>query len=108
MNRSTALQMVVAFAFTGLAVRGGGTSPADVWADAAAKRATLPSFHQEFEETVITKTQDHNVSMKERIELDVSNNLWRTRVVNGSETLIRIFDGANAATVDEGAGEYVV
>lgn len=82
-------------------------SPGALWAGASAKRAALPSYHQEFEETSDRKTPEHDFSIKWQLQLDGSKNLWRLRSTSGSGTIIKVFDGQGLVSFEDGGDEYV-
>lgn len=83
-------------------------SPAgNLWSELKAKRDRLPSFHQEFEITQTYKVESHNQSSKRQIILDMSKDQWRERSSSGSGEYIRIFDGKDVFTMEEGGSEYL-
>lgn len=70
------------------------------------KREKLGSFHQEFEVLQTYQISCHP-SFKRRVIVDMSGHKWREQSVTESGVRIRIFDGRNLFTMEEGGGEYV-
>ena len=91
-----------------LSVLLGAESPAgNLWAELKAKRDKLSSFHQEFEITQTFKISGHNQSSKRQAVLDMAKDQWREKSSSGSGEYIRIFDGKDVLTMEEGGGEYL-
>jgi thiol-disulfide isomerase/thioredoxin len=85
-----------------------GETPASaLWAELKTKREKLPSLHQEFDVTQISKTTHSSRSTQRKILLDISKEQWRERSVSGSGTRIRIFDGQDLFVMEEHGDEYV-
>ncbi len=83
-------------------------SPAGkLWLDLAAKRASLPSFHEEFDIAQTTKTAAKSQASKRQLVIDVSHGKWRERSVTGSGNRIRLFDGEDLFSFEEGGDEYI-
>jgi thiol-disulfide isomerase/thioredoxin len=78
-----------------------------LWAELKAKREMLPGLHQEFEVTQSYKTGLGNQESHRKIVLDLSQNRWRERTVNGSADRIRIFDGQDLFLMESDGDEYV-
>lgn len=90
-----------------LALRNGPETPAsEAWNHLKTKREALGNFHQEFEVTRTFKTGSTSRSAKSRIILDGSQGQWREKFLTGSGNRIRIFDGKDLFTFEEGGDEY--
>jgi thiol-disulfide isomerase/thioredoxin len=83
------------------------TSAGKLWFDLKAKRESLPGFHQEFDVTRTTRSASGNQSMKYLDVIDISQGKWRERQTTGSGMTIRIFDGVDVLTMEEGGDEYI-
>src|SRR5690349_19653910 len=83
-------------------------TPAGVlWTDLEAKRNALPSLHQEFE---VSSTQDNGHDRQSRkwaVSVDMSRGLWRQAMVSGFSQPIRLFDGKDVLSFEEGSDMYV-
>lgn len=84
------------------------TPAAKLWNDLKAKREAFPGLHQEFEvvQTYTTPTNTQQQSIYE-IVLDISRDEWRELTVSGSGNRIRVFDGHEVSSLEEGGDEYV-
>ena len=83
-------------------------SPASkLWSDLKARREKLPGLHQEFDVSQITKGAHGSQSFKRQIVLDMSQGRWRERSISGSGDHIRIFDGKDLFSMEEGGNEFV-
>src|SRR5690348_6215564 len=78
-----------------------------LWSDLKAKRDKLPGYHQEFDVAQTFKTKAHSQSAKRQVVIDVSQEQWREKSVTGSGNLIKVFDGAELFSLEEGGDEYV-
>lgn len=78
-----------------------------LWSDLKAKRDNLSGYHQEFTVEQTFKTQEHSQSAKRQIVIDVSQGRWREKSVTGSGNFIKVFDGAELFSLEEGGDEYV-
>jgi hypothetical protein len=79
-----------------------------LWTDLKAKRADLPGGHQEFEVTQASKTASGaSQASKRQIVLDMFQGKWREVFTSGSGSRIRIFDGTDLFTTEEGSNEYI-
>jgi thiol-disulfide isomerase/thioredoxin len=83
------------------------TPSGKLWTELANKRRILPGIHQEFEVSQTFKTATGTQSSKRQIVVDMSQGKWRERSVSGSGDRIRIFDGNELFTLDEGGDEFV-
>jgi thiol-disulfide isomerase/thioredoxin len=85
----------------------GAEPPASkLWNELKAKREKLSSVHQEFEATQTSRTARAERSMKREVTVDISQGQWREKSVTGSGTRIRIFDGRDLVSMEEGDDEY--
>src|SRR3989442_3763251 len=76
------------------------------WTELNAKRQELASLHQEFEATrTFTSRRFANQSSQWRIIIDMWQGQWRE--TSGSGDYIRVFDGKDVFTMEEGGDEYV-
>jgi thiol-disulfide isomerase/thioredoxin len=82
-------------------------SASEVWSDLQAKRAALPGWRQEFEVSQTTRSANHTQSSKRKVILDVSGSRWREASVSGSGTFVRIFDGADILSMQDGEDEFM-
>ncbi len=89
-----------------------------LWNDLAAKRNKLSAWHQEFEFTEIRDNPAYksangfnpfywNHSYVGRIILDASKERWRQKLVTGSDTVTRIFEGTQLFTLEDGTAEFI-
>ncbi len=78
-----------------------------IWAELAAKRSALSSFHQEFDLSQISQTARGKRAAKQHVTLDMSHDQWRERLVSGAGTHIRVFDGTDTFRMEEGGTEFV-
>ncbi len=87
----------------------GGTETAaqKLWNDLKAKREKLTGVHQEFDVSRVYTLVNGNQSSKWQIVLDISQEKWREKSVSGSGARVRIFDGKDVFTMEEGGDEYV-
>ena len=77
------------------------------WDALATKREALPGFHQEFE-VVRTLTAGHgSQSSTWTALLDVSQGRWRESTVSGWGNDVKIFDGTDLLSMEEGGTEYI-
>jgi thiol-disulfide isomerase/thioredoxin len=101
------MRIVAAILALPMLLRAGEDSAAHrLWVELAVKRTHLTSLHQEFDVTQTYKTSHGDQGSKRQIILDVSREKWRERVVSGSGSLIRVFDGDNLLRMEEGGNEY--
>jgi thiol-disulfide isomerase/thioredoxin len=83
------------------------TRAGTLWTELAAKRALLPSFHQEFDVSEVSKTlSGSSQPRKWRLSVDIAPGKWRERSVIGFGFETRIFDGENLYLMDEDLREY--
>ena len=79
-----------------------------LWDDLKEKRSQLPGVHQEFELSQSFKTAaGGSQSSKRDIVLDMFQSQWREMTVSGSGSRIRIFDGTDVLTMENGDDEFV-
>lgn len=83
------------------------TAASRLWTELKAKRDKLPSLHQEFEVTRTFKGASGNQSSKWQIIVDISQGQWREASISGSGKRIRIFDGKELFSMDEGGDEFM-
>src|SRR5271154_1835927 len=83
------------------------TPASQLWNELQAKRELLSGFHQEFDVSRTTTTTHGNQSSKREVILDASRGKWREKTASGSGDRIRIFDGTDLLSMDEGGDEYV-
>lgn len=93
----------ISFFLVGLA---GHAQPgaAQVWAELAAKRNSLPSIHQEFNCSQTYNLTSRKQSSSCQIVIDMSSGQWREQSGPNSA---RIFDGMDLFQVEVDDGEYV-
>jgi thiol-disulfide isomerase/thioredoxin len=83
-------------------------SPAtQTWSDCVAKRERLVSAHQEFEVSQTLKTTTGSQSSKRQLILDLASLRRREISVSGSGKRIRIFDGKDVLSTEEGGEEFI-
>lgn len=83
------------------------TPAGQIWTEAAAKRSKLGAAHQEFEVTQTYKRPAGSQSSKRQVVLDLAPGKWRERVNSGSGKYVRIFDGSDLFSMEDGGTEYV-
>src|SRR5579871_5977569 len=83
------------------------TPAGTLWSELRAKREKLAGLHQEFEVTQISKTKQGVRSSKRTLTVDMAQGRWREQSLSGSADRIRIFDGQDVMSMDEGGDEYV-
>jgi len=81
-------------------------SPADLWNQLKAKRESLLSFHEEFEVSRTLTSSQGSQSRKWQISIDTAMGRWRETTIGGFSAPIRIFDGKDTLSFEEGASEY--
>lgn len=82
-------------------------TPAELWASLQTKRDALPRLHQEFDVTQSFKTVDKTQASKRQIVLDMAPGKWREKSISGSGNHVRIFDGTDLVSTEDGDDEYV-
>lgn len=80
--------------------------PISTWTDLKTKRDTA-TVHQEFEVTRVAKTAHGTQSSKWQLTVDMSQGKWREKSASGSGNSLRIFDGDELLSMEEGGSEYV-
>jgi thiol-disulfide isomerase/thioredoxin len=91
-----------------LALNAGEQAPASrLWVEFKVKRERLSSAHQEFEVSQTFKTATGSQSSKRQMVLDMSGARWREKSVSGSGNRIRMFDGTDLFSMEEGGDEFV-
>lgn len=83
------------------------TQASRVWLELEAQREKLQGLHQEFEVTQTFQTAHGSQSAKQQTSIDMSGGQWREKSVTGSGTHIKIFNGKDLFSMEEGGGEYV-
>jgi len=83
------------------------TPAARLWDELKEKRTALPSLHQEFEVSRTFKLANSEQSSKVQLVLDMSRGQWREKTISGSSTRVRIFDGQELFSFEEGGDEFV-
>ena len=78
-----------------------------LWNELQEKRATLTSVHQEFEVSQTFRYASGDRSSNYQLILDMSHGQWREKQLLGWDTSIRIFDGKNLFSFEEGDDEFV-
>jgi len=102
------MRLFLWFGTLSISILAGAENPAsNLWVELKTKRDKLSSFHQEFEVTQTFRIVGHNQSSKRRVVLDMAKEQWHEKSTSGSEDYIRIFDGDNVFTMEEGGGEYL-
>jgi thiol-disulfide isomerase/thioredoxin len=82
------------------------TSAAKLWDELKEKREALPSLHQEFEVSRTFKLVNGEQSSKWQMILDMSHGQWREKIISGSSTQVRIYDGQGLFSLVEGGDEF--
>jgi len=91
-----------------VALNAAAQTPASaVWTELKARRDKLPSVQQEFEVSQTAKTASASQSFKRQLVLDMSPGQWRERSISGSGNNIRIFEGKDLFSMEEGGDEFV-
>jgi len=80
---------------------------AQLWNELQEKRAALKSVHQEFEVSQTFRYASGEQSSNYRLTLDMSHGQWREKQLLGWDTRIRIFDGKNLYSFDQGDDEFI-
>jgi thiol-disulfide isomerase/thioredoxin len=83
------------------------TPAAKLWDELKEKRDALPSLHQEFEVSRTFKLVNDEQSSKWQMILDMSHGQWREKTISGSSTRVRIFDGQELFSFEEGDDEFI-
>jgi thiol-disulfide isomerase/thioredoxin len=83
------------------------TTPNSVWTALEESRSHLPGVHQEFEYSISYKTRTATQAIKQTRVIDMSQGLWREVSLGGGGDHIRIFDGTDILTMEEGGNEFV-
>jgi thiol-disulfide isomerase/thioredoxin len=78
-----------------------------LWPELSAKRESLKSFHQEFDAVTTFRRGAAIQSSKRQVAIDVAGKRWRERNASGSGAHIRLFDGLDMLTMEDGGAEYV-
>ena len=90
------------------AITSNAESPAgQLWEELKAKRDKLGGLHQEFDITQETKTMTGVKAAKRQLVLDVTGRKWREKSISGSGDRIRMFDGDDMLSWEEGSSEYI-
>src|SRR5689334_24653878 len=82
-------------------------TPNSAWTALEESRSRLPGVHQEFEYSVSFKTRTATQAVKQTRIVDMSQGLWREVTSGGGGDHIRIFDGTDILTMEEGGNEFV-
>ena len=83
------------------------TAVGKLWTDLKNKRDSLSGAHQEFDVSRTYKMTANTQSSKWQIVLDMSQGRWREKSVSGSGNRLRIFDGNDLFSMEEGGDEFV-
>ncbi len=83
------------------------TPASTLLSELAGKREKLPGIHQEFDGSQTAKSVGTSQSSKRELVLDMAGRQWREKSVTGSGTRIRIFDGTDLISIEEGSDEYL-
>ena len=83
------------------------TTAGKLWNELKAKREKLAGVHQEFDGARTYQMSGGNRSSKWQIVLDMAPGQWREKFVSGSGNRVRIFDGKDGFSMEEGGDEYV-
>jgi thiol-disulfide isomerase/thioredoxin len=79
-----------------------------LWNELKTRRAMLPGAHQEFEISQTYKLPNGSSQAGQRqIVVDMAQAKWREISISGSGKRIRIFDGTNLLTMEEGGDEFM-
>jgi thiol-disulfide isomerase/thioredoxin len=82
-------------------------SAAKLWDELKKKREALPTLRQEFEVSRTFKLVHDEQSSKWHMILDMSHGQWREKNIWGSSTRLRIFDGQELFSFEEGGDEFM-
>lgn len=82
------------------------TSGGTVWDELKAKREKLPGYHQEFNLSQEYRAENLTHSFTREVIVDAAPGEWRERSISGVGDFIRIFDGTDLYSMNEGANEY--
>jgi thiol-disulfide isomerase/thioredoxin len=83
------------------------TPAAKLWDELNGKREALPSLHQEFEVSRTFTLVNDEQSSKWQMILDMSHGQWREKTISGASTRVRIFDGQELFSYEEGGDEFM-
>ena len=84
------------------------TAAGGLWNELKTKRAMLPGAHQEFEVSRTYKLADGSTQASTRqVVVDMERGKWREISISGSGKRIRIFDGTDILTMEEGGDEFM-
>jgi hypothetical protein len=82
-------------------------TPAEkLWTELNEKRDKLPGIHQEITVSRTYKTANGDQSSKWEIILDMAHGQWREESISGSGKHLRIFDGKDLFSMEEGGEEF--
>jgi hypothetical protein len=91
-----------------LSLSAAAQSPAGkLWSDLKARRDALPGVHQEFEVSQTYELPSRTHSSKRQLVLDMSGRQWREESGSGSGARVRIFDGTDLYSLEQGGDEFV-
>ena len=100
--------LIVALAILFCAATSNAQTPAaKLWDELKEKREALPSLHQEFEVSRTFKLVNDEQSSKWQMILDMSHGQWREKNISGWSTRVRIFDGQELFSFEEGGDEFM-
>jgi thiol-disulfide isomerase/thioredoxin len=80
---------------------------AELWEGLKQKRASLPGVHQEFRISQESRTTKSTQASKRELVIDMAGARWRERSITGSGEFIKISDGENVFSMEEGGNEFV-
>ena len=83
------------------------TSAAKLWNELREKREAVLTLHQEFDVSRTFNTANGEQSSTWQMILDMSHGQWREKTIRGSSTRVRIFDGQELFSFEEGGDEFM-
>jgi thiol-disulfide isomerase/thioredoxin len=101
------MRLAISLLFFSLTAAAAESPVAKLWDGLKAKREALAEVHQEFDVSQTYRLQSGNQSVKRQVVLDMSGPRWRQKSVSGSGARIRIFDGEDLFSWEEGGDEFL-
>ncbi len=78
-----------------------------LWNELQTKRDKLLSLHEEFDADRTMTSSGGDRTIESKMTVDIAGVRCREKIVTGSSTRVRIFDGENLFTLEEGDDEYI-
>lgn len=83
------------------------STPSRLWNELKAQRESLPGFHQEFDVSSVHQNAYDRQTRHWELAVDMSGGRWRERSISGFSDPIRLFDGKEIFSFEDGEKEYV-